>query len=85
MVFVPYSVDMGQWPEGSGILAIELIFPSQYVEQSEMEIYDSVSAGKYTVGLGQGKMGFCTDREDINSLCLTVVSKLMERNKIGEY
>jgi hydroxymethylglutaryl-CoA synthase len=73
---------MGQWPEGSGILAIELIFPSQYVEQSEMEIYDSVSAGKYTVGLGQGKMGFCTDREDINSLCLTVVSKLMERNKI---
>jgi hypothetical protein len=85
MVFVSYSVDMGQWPEGVGILAIELIFPSQYVEQSEMEIYDNVSAGKYTVGLGQGKMGFCTDREDINSLCLTVVSKLMERNNIGEY
>jgi len=85
MVFVLYSVDMGQWPEGVGILAIELIFPSQYVEQSEMEIYDNVSAGKYTVGLGQGKMGFCTDREDINSLCLTVVSKLMERNNIGEY
>jgi len=73
---------MGQWPEGVGILAIELIFPSQYVEQSEMEIYDNVSAGKYTVGLGQGRMGFCTDREDINSLCLTVVSKLMERNNI---
>jgi hydroxymethylglutaryl-CoA synthase len=85
MVFVSYSVDMGQWPEGVGILAIELIFPSQYVEQSEMEIYDKVSAGKYTVGLGQGKMGFCNDREDINSLCLTVVSKLMERNNIGEY
>jgi hydroxymethylglutaryl-CoA synthase len=25
-------------------------------------------------------MGFCSDREDINSLCLTVVQKLMERN-----
>ena len=84
-VFVSYSVDMGQWPEGVGILAIELIFPSQYVDQSELEIYDNVSAGKYTVGLGKGKMGFCTDREDINSLCLTVVSKLMERNNIGEY
>nr|BAM38487.2 3-hydroxy-3-methylglutaryl coenzyme A synthase-2 [Nasutitermes takasagoensis] len=73
---------MCQWPEDVGIIAIELIFPSQYVEQSELEIYDNVSAGKYTVGLGQGKMGFCTDREDINSLCLTVVSKLMERNNI---
>ena len=85
MVLVSYSADMGQWPADVGILAIELIFPSQYVEQREMEIYDNVSAGKYTVGLGQGKMGFCTDREDINSLCLTVVSKLMERNNIGEY
>jgi hydroxymethylglutaryl-CoA synthase len=75
---------MGQWPQSVGILAIELIFPSQYVEQSEMEVYDGVPAGKYTVGLGQARMGFCTDREDINSLCLTVVSKLMERNHIGK-
>lgn len=79
-----YSVDMSQWPEDVGILAIELIFPSQYVQQSEMEVYDNVPAGKYTLGLGQGRMGFCTDREDINSLCLTVVSKLMERNNIGK-
>jgi hydroxymethylglutaryl-CoA synthase len=75
---------MGQWPEGVGILAIELIFPSQYVEQSELELYDQVPAGKYTVGLGQARMGFCTDREDINSICLTVVSKIMERNNIGK-
>jgi hydroxymethylglutaryl-CoA synthase len=75
---------MSQWPEGVGILAIELIFPSQYVEQSELEVYDKVPAGKYTLGLGQSRMGFCTDREDINSLCLTVVSKLMERNNIGK-
>jgi hydroxymethylglutaryl-CoA synthase len=31
------------------------------------------------VGLGQSRMGFCTDREDINSLCLTVVERLMRR------
>lgn len=27
-------------------------------------------------------MGFCTDCEDINSMCLTVVQNLMDRNKI---
>jgi hydroxymethylglutaryl-CoA synthase len=76
---------MSHWPKAVGILAIELIFPSQYVDQNEMEVYDGVPAGKYTVGLGQSRMGFCTDREDINSLCLTVVSKLLERNHIGKY
>ena len=38
-----------------------------------------MSAGKYTVGLGQTRMGFCSDREDVNSLCLTVVNRLMEK------
>jgi 3-hydroxy-3-methylglutaryl CoA synthase len=27
--------------------------------------------GKYTIGLGQHKMAFCTEREDVHSLCLT--------------
>jgi hydroxymethylglutaryl-CoA synthase len=35
----------------------------QYVEQSELEKFDGVSAGKYTIGLGQTKMAFCDDRE----------------------
>ena len=38
-----------------------------------------MSAGKYTIGLGQTKMGFCSDREDVNSLCLTVVKRLLEK------
>ncbi|XP_023027228.1 HMG Coenzyme A synthase [Leptinotarsa decemlineata] len=74
---------MGSWPENVGILALELVFPSRYVDQTELEKYDGVSAGKYTIGLGQQKMGFCTDREDINSLCLTVVKKLMERHHVS--
>jgi len=74
---------MGEWPTDVGIVALELFFPSQYVEQNELEAYDKVSAGKYTVGLGQARMGFCTDREDINSLCLTVVTRLMERYNIS--
>lgn len=73
---------MTSWPKDVGILALELYFPSQYVDQTELEEYDGVSAGKYTIGFGQKKMGFCTDREDINSLCLTVVHKLMERHNI---
>ncbi|XP_069497493.1 hydroxymethylglutaryl-CoA synthase, mitochondrial [Ambystoma mexicanum] len=70
------------WPQDVGILALEVYFPSQYVEQQELEKYDGVDAGKYTVGLGQTRMGFCSDREDINSLCLTVVQRLMERNNL---
>lgn len=73
---------MGSWPEDVGILALELIFPSQFVDQTKLEQFDKVSAGKYTIGLGQDKMGFCTDREDVNSLCLTVVQKLLERHNI---
>lgn len=74
---------MSKWPENIGILAIELIFPSQFVDQTELEQHDKATAGNYTIGLGQSRMGFCTDREDINSLCLTVVSKLLERNGIA--
>jgi len=28
-------------------------------------------------------MGFCTDREDVNSLCLTVLDRLVKRNGLG--
>lgn len=70
------------WPENVGILGIEIIFPSQFVDQTELEVFDGASSGKYTIGLGQSKMGFCTDREDINSLCLTVVSQLLEKYSI---
>lgn len=70
------------WPEDVGIIAIEVYFPCQYVDQSELEAFDGIAAGKYTIGLGQSKMGFCSDCEDINSLCLTVVQRLVERNNL---
>ncbi|XP_071539039.1 hydroxymethylglutaryl-CoA synthase 1 [Panulirus ornatus] len=71
------------WPQDVGIIAIEVYFPSQFVDQKELESFDGASQGKYTIGLGQTKMGFCSDREDINSLCLTVLSRLMERTGVG--
>lgn len=43
----------------------------QCVNQTDMETFDGVSAGKYTIGLGQEKMAFIDDREDIQSVCLT--------------
>lgn len=69
--------------ENVGILAMEIYFPSQYVAQEELEKFDEVAAGKYTIGLGQSKMGFCSDREDINSLCLTALHRLIEKNNIN--
>lgn len=71
------------WPKDVGIIAMEVYIPSQYVDQAELEEFDGVGTGKYTIGLGQARMGFCSDREDINSLCLTVVQRLMERNALS--
>ncbi|XP_072942534.1 hydroxymethylglutaryl-CoA synthase 1 [Epargyreus clarus] len=68
--------------ENVGILAMEIYVPSTYVDQTELEKFDGVSKDKYTIGLGQSKMGFCSDREDINSLCMTVLKKLIEKNDI---
>ncbi|KAK0770563.1 3-hydroxy-3-methylglutaryl coenzyme A synthase [Friedmanniomyces endolithicus] len=69
-------------PQNVGIKAIELYFPSQCVDQTELEKFDDVSAGKYTIGLGQTKMSFCDDREDIYSLTLTTVSSLFKKYDI---
>lgn len=80
---MPGPSNQGPWPKDVGIVAMEVYFPSKYVDQAELEIFDKVSTGKYTIGLGQAKMGFCSDREDINSLCLTVVQKLIEKNDLS--
>jgi len=69
--------------EEFGIVNMEVYFPSSYVDQRELEQFDGASEGKYTIGLGQTKMGFCSDAEDVNSLCLTAVSRLVEKSHIG--
>ena len=62
---------------------MEVYFPPLCVNQTELESFDGASAGKYTIGLGQKNMGFCTDREDVHSLALTVVQGLMEKRKLS--
>ena len=54
----------------------------QCVDQAELEKFDGVSQGKYTIGLGQTKMSFCDDREDIYSFALTAVSSLLAKYAI---
>lgn len=61
-----------------GIKAIQIHFPNQCVSQADLEKHDGVAAGKYTIGLGQSEMGFCDDREDIYSMCLTSLSQLIK-------
>lgn len=66
-----------------GILSVATYFPKTYVSQEDLEIYDKVDAGKYTKGLMQDKMGFCTDLEDINSIALTVTRRLIDESGVS--
>lgn len=77
------SLSAGKWPEDVGILAMEVYFPYTCVNQTELESFDRVSAGKYTIGLGLSHMGFCGDCEDVHSLALTVVQGLLEANHVA--
>ena len=43
----------------------------QCISEEELEEFDNVPKGKYTIGLGQKYMACCDDREDINSFALT--------------
>ncbi|GJP83227.1 hypothetical protein CLOP_g13406 [Closterium sp. NIES-67] len=73
---------MASRPQNVGILAMELYVPPSFVSQTELEQHDGVSAGKYTIGLGQDELGFCCDQEDVISISLTVVQRLLEKNSI---
>lgn len=65
--------------KGAGILAMDIYFPPTCVQQEDLEAYDRVSKGKYTIGLGQDCMAFCTELEDVVSMSLTVVKSLIEK------
>lgn len=65
-----------------GILGLEIYFPSSYVSQEELEVFDKVPKGKYTIGLAQLAMSIVNDREDVNSISLTCVKNLLEKYQI---
>jgi hydroxymethylglutaryl-CoA synthase len=47
-----------------GILGMETYFPKRYVSQTDLETYNDIPAGKYTIGLGQQAMAFTDASED---------------------
>ncbi|KAI4303488.1 hypothetical protein MLD38_039111 [Melastoma candidum] len=65
-----------------GIVAIDIYFPPTCVQQEALEAHDGASKGKYTIGLGQDCMAFCSEVEDVISMSLTVVSSLLEKYDI---
>ncbi|KAL1333657.1 hypothetical protein HN51_062522 [Arachis hypogaea] len=65
-----------------GIFAVDIYFPPTCVQQEALEEHDGASKGKYTIGLGQDCMIFCTEVEDVISMSLTVVSSLLEKYQI---
>lgn len=69
-------------PKDVGVLAMEVYFPRRCVSESDLEVFDGVSKGKYTIGLGQEYMAWPDDREDINSFALNAVSGLLEKFNI---
>nr|CAD1835374.1 unnamed protein product [Ananas comosus var. bracteatus] len=75
-------IEMELEKKSVGILAMDIYFPPTCVQQEELEAYDGVSKGKYTIGLGQDCMAFCTELEDVISMSLTVVTSLLEKYQI---
>ena len=65
-------------PYNVGILALECYSPRTFIAQAELEEHMGVPAGKFVAGLGQEGMAVTGDVEDINSICLTVVQRLLE-------
>ncbi|KAG1675862.1 hypothetical protein FOA52_001519 [Chlamydomonas sp. UWO 241] len=70
-------------PQNVGILAMDVYLPRCKVMQAELEARDGC-AGKYTVGLGQVSLSFCTSREDVVSMALTAVERLLRKAGIKE-
>ncbi|KAH8110819.1 hydroxymethylglutaryl-CoA synthase [Phellopilus nigrolimitatus] len=69
-------------PKDVGILGMEMYFPRRCISEEDLEVFDGVPKGKYTIGLGQEYMACTDDREDINSFALSVVSSLLEKYNV---
>ncbi|RSH93724.1 hypothetical protein EHS25_006372 [Saitozyma podzolica] len=74
--------DIPARPSNVGILAMDMYFPKRCISEDDLEVFDGVSKGKYTIGLGQKYMAFTDDKEDVNSIALTVVSSLLSKYNI---
>ncbi|KAF8380344.1 hypothetical protein HHK36_027829 [Tetracentron sinense] len=70
---------MASQQKNVGILAMDIYFPPTCIQQEALEAHDGASKGKYTIGLGQDCLAFCTEVEDVISMSLTAVTTLLEK------
>lgn len=70
-------------PQNVGIVALDVYFPQRCVEQKDLEVADGVAEGKYRIGLGQERMAYVGDREDINSIIMSACSNLLSKYNIS--
>ncbi|KZT59654.1 putative hydroxymethylglutaryl-CoA synthase [Calocera cornea HHB12733] len=59
-----------------------MYLPKRCISETDLETYDGVSAGKYTIGLGQKFMAYIDDREDIISFALSAVASLLKKYNV---
>ncbi|WVQ71934.1 hydroxymethylglutaryl-CoA synthase [Cryptococcus sp. DSM 104548] len=76
------NYDVPARPQNVGILGMEMYIPKRCISEDALEDFDGAAKGKYTIGLGQKFMAFADDKEDINSVALTVVSSLLKKYNI---
>jgi hydroxymethylglutaryl-CoA synthase len=62
---------------------MDIYFPRNFCAQEDLERFDNIPKGKYTVGLGQESLAFVDDSEDIYSMALTAVANLVEKYGIS--
>lgn len=68
-------------PTNVGVLAAHVYWPSRCVKQTQLEQHDGCQ-GKYTVGLGQTALSLFDDTEDVASILLNAVDRLLAAYKI---
>ena len=73
---------MATRPADVGILAMECYFPKRVLAQTALEEQDGC-AGKYVTGLGQTSLAFFDDREDVASIMLTALKRLLDNYGIA--
>ena len=67
-----------------GILAMEYYSPRSCVDQSDLEAYMGISPGKFTIGLGQKKLRFAGVNEDVRSIAMTALKRMVSRKWIKD-
>ncbi|KAG6840568.1 ATP-dependent 5'-3' DNA helicase hcs1 [Blastosporella zonata] len=77
----PFDVELPR-PKDVGVLAMDAYFPLRCISEADLEEFDGVPKGKYTIGLGQEYMAWPDDREDINSFMLNAVAGLLKKYNI---